>query len=410
MAQTIKDKLSAATVKALPAPATGSKVHYFAGDTIQSKAAPRGFGVRVTAGGVKAFVINYRIDGRERRYTIGAYPDWTVLAAVDEARALRERIDKGDDPLEKRVKARSAPTVADLCDRYIEDYLPRKRESSQVNDRAMIQAIIRPKLGNRKVENVRHADIDDLHRSLKAKPYTANRCLALASKMFSLAIKWDWRTDNPCKGIERNPESPRYVYLSQEEIAKVTDALMTYPNPIPVNVIRLLIFTGARSGEVMSATWDQFDLDRGIWTKPSAHTKQKKEHRVVLSAPALEILAGMRAKAARGAVYVFPGERAGTHIKNARSCWKSVSKKAKLKGVRINDLRHTYASIAASSGASLHMLGGLLGHTQPQTTARYAHLYDEPLREVTERVGAFIKSAGKDKAEVVKFPKGGSAA
>ena len=161
---TKQPKLSEDTVKNLPAPTKGNRITYFAGDKIQGKAAPSGFGVRVTASGSRAFIINYRNKyGLEKRKTIGRWPDWTVIAAVVEARKLRQQIDTGDDPLMAEQAVRGAPTVGDLCDRYIEEYLPRKRASSARDDRYMISGIIRPKLGKRKISDIRFADMDGLH-------------------------------------------------------------------------------------------------------------------------------------------------------------------------------------------------------------------------------------------------------
>jgi integrase len=211
--------------------------------------------------------------------------------------------------------------------------------------------------------------------------------------MFSLAIKWEMRPDNPAKGIERNPEQRRDRFLSGDELARLTEALADHSEQQSANAVRLLLLTGARRGEVLSATWDQFDLENGVWTKPSAHTKQKKDHRVPLSAPALQLLSDMNA--ASTSDHLFPGKSPDVPMTEIKHFWAAVCRKAKIRDCRLHDLRHTYASILASSGLSLPIVGALLGHTQPGTTARYAHLYDDPLREATERVGAVVSAAGK---------------
>ena len=136
-----------------------------------------------------------------------------------------------------------------------------------------------PCLGTMKVAGVRYSDVDALHRSMRDHPYQANRVLALLSKMFSLSMRWGWRSDNPCKGVERFPEHRRERFLSPTEIQRLAAALNDHPSEQVANVVRLLILTGARRGEVLGGTWDQFELERGVWTKPSAHTKQNKEHR-----------------------------------------------------------------------------------------------------------------------------------
>ncbi len=388
MAQRITDKL----VKGLVPPATGNRITY--DDKI------KGFGIRITAAGTKVFIFNYRVKGnrRERRYTIGGYPTpWTVQRARKKADALKRDVDNGKDPMGDLHAERGAPTVKELADRYLEEHAAKKR--SLRDDVSMIENTIHPRLGKLKVADVRYADIDRLHRGMASTPYRANRTVALLSKMFTLAIRWDMRADNPCKGIERYHEEPRARYLSADEIQRLSVALGKQPNQTAANVIRLLLLTGARSGEVLNATWDQFDLPAGVWTKPSAHTKQKKEHRAPLPAPAVQLLTEMQAKA--DGPFVFPGRVPGEPLRELKGFWAQVCKAAKITGVRIHDLRHSYASILASAGYSLPMIGALLGHTQPGTTARYAHFYDEPLREAVERVGEIVTMNGDKGGEMV---------
>ncbi len=400
------DRLTDSDVRKLTTPGTGNKVTY--DDEV------KGFGVRVTSAGARAFVLNYRAAGRERRITIGSFPDWTVKQARDEAKALKRRIDVGEDPMAQRHEDRGAKTVADLCDIYEAEYLPARRATTQEDYRSLIRLYIRPEFGKMKVAALVHRDIAKLHREIaKRAPYRANRMAAVLSTMMGLAIKEGWREDNPTRGIERADEEKRERFLSPEEIVRLAEALATHPEKISANAIRLLLLTGARRGEALNATWDQFDLASGVWTKPSAHTKQKKPHRVPLSAPAMALITGMRKEAVPGCPYVFPSAKTSkvggsgpptyealTEIKRT---WASVCKTAGLAGVRLHDLRHSYASVLASGGLSLHIVGALLGHTQPRTTARYAHLYDDVLRAATERVGAVVTGAPKERAEVVSM-------
>ncbi len=399
MAERITDKL----VKGLDRPAKGNAIIY--DDKVT------GFGIRITKEGAKSFILNYRNhEGRERRYTIGTYgPVWSVELARKHAGELKRRIGLGDDPLAERNKVRDAPTVADLCSRYVEDHLPRKRASSQDSDRRIIARIIKPKLGGRKVASIVYADVDGLHRSLKATPYQANRVLALLSKMFSLAIRWGWRTDNPCRGVERYQEEKRKRYLSTEEIGRLTKALDDHADQRPADVVRLCLLTGCRMGEALGATWDQLDLDAGKWVKPGATTKQKTEHEAPLSAAAVVLLKGILAAADGGPAspWVFPGHVPDGHLVDIKRPWKAIRKAANIADVRLHDLRHTYASILASAGASLPMIGALLGHTQPATTARYVHLFDDPLRKMADEVGHVV--TGTKPAEVVPIRKDGAA-
>jgi Arm DNA-binding domain/Phage integrase family len=296
MAQRLTDRV----VKGLPRPKAGNRIYY---DDLVS-----GFGCRVTAGGARAFVLNYRrrTDGLERRFTIGSFPDWSVAGAREEAKGLRRAVDGGADPVGDHRAEREAPTVNDLCDRYENEQLPRRRASTQRDYRSMLGVHIRPWLGKRKVSTLAYSDVDFLHREITrhSGPYRANRVIALLSKLCSLAVQWHWRADNPCKGVERNDEAKRKRYLSGAELERLSAALAQHDDRDAADIFRLLLLSGARRGEVLSARWQDLDLETGVWTKPGATTKQRTEHIVPLSAPARQLLAGRP----RGdSEYVFPG-------------------------------------------------------------------------------------------------------
>jgi integrase len=391
------EKITDRSVRTLVTPANGNRITY--------DEEVKGFGVRITSSGAKAFILNYRAAGRERRITIGSFPDWSVPDARNEARGLKRRIDVGEDPMADRHAGRAAPTMNDLADRFDAEHLARRRPSTQVDYRSILRLYVRPTLGTMKVADVRHTDIERLHdRISKTAPYRANRTVAVLSKMMALAVKWEMRPDNPVKGIERAPEEKRERFLSPAEIARLSEELIAHSERTSANAVRLLLLTGARRGETLTATWDQFDLAAGLWTKPAATTKQKKEHRIPLAAPALLLLSEMKAEAdqenerrARDklspVVAIFPGKD-GKPLTEIKHFWASVCRKADITGVRIHDLRHTNAAILASLGLSLPIIGRLLGHTQAATTQRYAHLMDDPLRAAVERAGAVISGSG----------------
>ncbi len=392
-------KITDKAIKGLESPEKGSRIVY-------DSEIP-GFGIRITAKNIKSFILNYRIYGNERRITIGRYPDWSSEAARDESLELRRGISKGNDPLESRNAAYNSPTVTNLADHYMENHSKlHKRESSQTQDKQLLDNWIRPKLGSKKIELVTSGDIKKLKMAMKDTPYLANRALALLSKMYSLIIAdKDWPCDvNPAKGIQRFPEENRERYLSGDELKRLVLAFAEYPKYTTKtgeekthpqkqqssNILRLLLLTGARRGEVMGAKWEQFDLNTGIWTKPSAHTKQKKTHRVPLSGPALTLINEIKSLE-NDSPFLFPGPE--THQVEIKGAWKAICKLADLENVRIHDLRHSYASNLAGAGLSLPIIGALLGHTQSGTTNRYAHLMDDPLREATERMGAIVTHA-----------------
>ena len=383
----------------------------------------KGFGLRIFAPtsrhpkGARSFFVNYRLNGVERRHTIGDFPRWSALAARAEAKALRKRIDGGEDPAREKREVRETPTVTDLAERYKVEHLPSKAAQSQANDWAMIVNEILPVLGGRAVAGVHYGDIKKLHEAITARgaPIRANRVLAVASKMFALSLlpmagedtAWrDQAQGNPCKGVKRNQEQGKERFFSAAEIVALTDALAAYGETSASNCLRLMMLTGCRPGEAMRATWAEF-AEPGIWDKPSQHVKQRRRHRVPLSPAATEFIERLKAKGGQQSdAFIFPGQKKGTPLKQIRTAWEAVTKAAAVTDARAYDLRHTFASIGAGGGLSLAVIGRLLGHTQSRTTQRYAHLADDPLREAAEKIGAVIAGAGKGE-NIVQLPKRG---
>ena len=406
-------KLNDAALKGILAPEAGTVVVF---DGTKN---PKGFGVRVFPAtrdfpaGPRSFFLNYRIDGRERRFTIGAYPTWSVEAARREAKELRKLVDQGQDPALAKRERRNAPTVQDLIDRYIRDHLPAKTAKGRVNDEKKMLAEIGSELGKaRKVADVHFGDIEAMHRAITAsgRPVRANRILAVCSKMFSLSLKplagenapWrDAAMGNPCKGVPRNPEEGRERFYSPKELAAIGDALAGYSGP-GADCVRLIVLTGCRPSEAMLATWEQFDEEPGFWVKPSAHTKQRKTHKLALAPPAIELIERLRVN--RKGKWLFPGGKPDEPIKALWHVWHHVREHAKLdSAARLYDLRHTVASIGIGLGLGLPIIGKLLGHTQHRTTQRYAHLADDPMREAADKIAAVIANAGKEGADIVKL-------
>lgn len=344
-----------------------------------------GFAVRITATGCTAFVLNYTVRGRERRITIGRHPAWTVAAAREEAKRLRRMIDVGEDPLEGRHAHRSQPTIVEFYKKYEKEALIKKAASTQRDEKAIWQRFLLPAFGSKRLPEVTSEDVDRLHRRISENtPVQANRAMAMLRKAYSVAIRWNLAEKNPVSGLKMNPENERERYLSADEQRSFVDALSSMPDTAPTLAIWFLMLTGARSGEVFTAQWSQFDLDRAVWLKPSSHTKQKKTHRVPLSDPAVEVL--KRAKIRANGEFVF-STKSGKPISSIGRAFCRLCKMAGIEDFRPHDLRHNYASLLASEGVSLQIIGKLLGHTQPATTQRYAHLADEALRKATELVG-----------------------
>lgn len=373
-----------------------------------------GFGVQVRKNGRRSFTLDYMFEGRRRRLYIGDFPDWTTAAAREHAKLIKREVDQGLDPLTVRDERRTAPTVKDLIERYLTEHVPRLAPDSASDYRSMMVTYVMPVWGHRKVIDIRRSDVDQLlveiakgrarPRKEKTKqkrlkplqparptPGRANRVGCAIRKMFNLAIRWEMRTDNPAAGFIRNPENPRERFLDIAEIERLSQVMNEHRNQRMADVIRLLMLTGARRGEVLNATWDQFDLDRAVWTKPAATTKQRKLHRTPISGAAVQLLRTIRTRSPKNCPWVFPGDANGKPVQEIKRFWDDVRKKAGLTDVRVHDLRHTFASLLVSSGMTLPMIGKLLGHTQVQTTQRYAHLFDDPLRMGLDQIGDMLR-------------------
>jgi integrase len=379
----------------------------------------RGFAVCIYRGGGRAFTLDYRYAGRQRRMTFARWPEWGVTAARVRAKELRREIDAGGDPLSTRDALREAPRVSDLIARYVEVHLPHLAALNAADQRSMMVKFISPAWGKMLVTEVSSYDVELLLTKIaegrarpakkkpnnrarklqgaKPTPVRANRVGEVIRKMFAYAVKWGWREDNPAMGFRRRMETPRERYLSQDEIARLATALDTAEDDRASGIIRLCMLTGARVGEVRQARFEDFNLEHLSWTKPASTTKQRRVHRVPISDEAAAIVRQRRLAVAKGSPWLFPGDAPGQPVQEIRRFWARIQKEVGIEDVRIHDLRHTFASLLVSGGASLEMIGKLLGHSQMQTTQRYAHLMDSPLRA---GVGA-VASAFKPKPKLV---------
>ena len=219
--------------------------------------------------------------------------------------------------------------------------------------------------------------------------------------MFSLAIRWGYRADNPARtALERNPETKRQRYLKPEELVRLTEALAAHHDQREADVVRLLLLTGARLGEVLNMRWDQLGLDEGAWTKPASATKQGRDHAVTLSAAAVKLLREIEADGP----YVFPSPVTGKpRNDDFKKPWLAITRAADIIGLRLHDLRHSAASYLVSAGHSLPMIGSILGHSNVATTARYSHLMQDPQRAAVNALADIV--TGKPSAEVVSIGK-----
>jgi integrase len=365
-----------------------------------------GFGVRVYPTGRKAYVLSYRFRGRARLMALGPTTVLTLAEARERARRkLVEAID-GRDPLETRELERHAPTMARLCERYVEHAKVHKR--SWKKDESRITRHLKAWDALQVAAITRH-DVETLHARIGATaPYEANRVLALVSHLMSLAHQWgmvpaSWT--NPARRIERFKEDKRERWLQPDEVKRLKAAIDAEPNAYVRGVLWLYLLTGARRSELLAAKWEHIEIDAGDNRSLAIpKTKSGRAHRIPLSAPALEVLDAL--PHVDGNPYIFPGKRAGSPLVNIAKNWERVRAAAKLEDVRLHDLRRTVGSWLAQSGKSLHLVGRVLNHSDPAVTQVYAHLDDGTLRDALEGLGKQVTGAATgDGADVVPLSK-----
>jgi integrase len=350
--------------------------------------------LRVMKAGFKSFVLNYRTRaGKERRYTIGSFPDWNCAQARTEAQRLKRLVDQGRDPQAERRAERHAATMTDLCSKFLAECAPtRHMPKTQVEYARLIKREILPGLGsNRKVADVTFADCQRLHRkiSLRAPPL-ANRVKDCLTTIFGFAIQEGMRPDNPAEGVWRNREGKRVVYLTPTQRARFSASLMTFAEPnAQVVVLWVLLFTGAWRGEVSGACWSEFDLGAGIWTKPPK--RGGEPHRIPLSTPLRQILQRWRQVSATTCPFVFPAKTKSGHVEYLSRPWSKIRDQAGLpRDFRLHDLRRDFRELAGRCGGEPAQIARLV---KRPADANSSHADIEKLRPLVEAIGATIVTA-----------------
>jgi len=419
----------------------------------------KGFGLRVRPNGRKAYVVEYRPgDGgrqaQKRRYTIGVHGSpWTPDSARLEARRLLALVEQGKDPASEKQAGKKAETMSEMCAKFLAEHVEIKRKGRTADEyRRLIDKIVLPELGSKKVKDIVRQDVAKLHHKLQATPYQANRVLAVLSKLFNLAEAWGIRPDgtNPCRHIEKFEEQKRERMLSAEELAVLGDTLSTFDGSIfAVAAVKLLIFTGARLNEILGLRWEDISVESGDVRLRDHKTSRKTGSKTLhLPPPALATLKDL--PRIEGNPFVIVGGVPGACLVNLEKPWKAIREAATVKiwrmskidavadlvaeldeelkaaptysecqeaalaakielplgltNVRLHDLRHAFASVAASAGMGLPIIGKLLGHTQAQTTHRYAHLASDPVKAAAATVAGKMAEAMGGTAQI-KLPK-----
>ena len=367
----------------------------------------------------RIYVVQYRQSGRSRRASIGEHGRLTPAEARDEAKRLLGTIVTGADPIAERRAARAVPIFRDIATEFMRTHIAAKRKTRTLESyETLLRLHILPAIGGLRMTEIRRAHVSKMHSSA-AHPGAANGALTVLSSIWNWAAREHEELElppNPAKGIRRNPEHGHERFLSSDELARLGDALAmaettglpygvdeTKPgakhapkpenrvrklDPFAVAAIRLLLFTGARLREILHAKWEYVDFERGLLNLPTSKTGRKS---IFLSAAALDVLAAL--PRLDGNDFILPGEKDGAPRADLQRPWAAVTQAAGLDGLRIHDLRHSFASVGAGGGLGLPIIGKLLGHATPAMTAKYAHLDNDPMRRAVNQIGTTISAA-----------------
>ena len=382
----------------------------------------RGLFLRIYQSGEKRFAMKFRIGRQQKVFTIGTVGSpWTIETAREHAKEQLRDASLGVDPQKRKAAARAEPTVSELIDRYLKEGpadKPNKRAATWEQDRSSLHSHIRPLLGSRIAAHLKPSDLAKAQSEIAAGKTavsalsgkkrgrlnitggktTASRCTIIFQAMMAWAVSRKILVAHPTLGVVRYKIERRERFISVDEVQKIFEATERLEKRGEVRpefglIIRLLILTGARRGEIQGLQWREVDLARRSIVLPDARSKTGAR-RIPLSDAAIEVLEGIK----RNGDYVFPANRANAasgHTVGLPRAWRAIRDEAGLDDLRIHDLRHSFASFAAEAGASLQLIGKALGHTQMRTTERYAHLRDDPLHALVNEIGERVQAAKK---------------
>ena len=369
-------RLTEKTIKELVPPAKGNRITY--DDEVP------GFGIRVTRSGARAFVLNYVVEGRERRLTIGAWPVWSATGARRRAKELRIRIDQGEDPLGESQQRRSEPTFAEVATEYLENHAAKKKSGHA--DKLYLDRDVLPSWGHLKAGDIRRRDVIRLvEAKAKATPIAGNRLLGIIRKLFGWAVERDLLATNPCLEVRAPARENRGDrVLSEDEIYRVWHALDTAAMASECRLaVRLMLALGQRSGEVSGMLWDEVDIERRIWSIPAGRSKNGLAHRVPLTDTALELLG----QAPRWGRFVCPSSRGpgAVTVAGVSNAVKANREHFGVAKFTPHDLRRTVASQIAALGFGRVVVGKILNHVDRGVTAIYdRHGYDAEKRKALD--------------------------
>lgn len=383
------------TIKAindLPIPDKGKRAYHY-----DQKVA--GLCVCVTNSGSKTFYSYKKINGLPERIKIGKFPDLSIEQARGQAGEINSRIANGENPSDMTRAKRAELTFAELFQQYMDRHAKPHKKSWKEDQGQYDRYLTR--FRNRKISQISKADIQRLHHETGANrgQYSANRLLALLQCVFNKAMDWGlWEGANPCNGTKKFKEKSRDRFLQPDELPRFFEALANEPNDIIRDYFLLSLLTGARRANVQAMRWDQLNFERGEWRIPV--TKNGDPQTVPLVEEAQRILL---TRQGNGSKWVFPGTGKTGHLISPKTGWQRICERAGLKDIRVHDLRRSLGSWQASTGANLSIIGKTLNHKNVSTTAIYARLNIDPVREAMEKATSAMWTAGKakDKAEII---------
>ena len=347
-----------------------------------------------TAKGAAAFYLYRKIDGRPERIRLDGWPDITIDQARKLAARKIGRIAEGENPAQDKRQARAESTFAEIFQWYIETHAkPHKRTWRE--DQAKYDQHL-ANWGSRQLAQIGYGDVQALHlRISKDAPGAANRVMALISVVFNKARQIGYTGPNPVKGVTRNREVSRDRFLLPEEMPRFIAAVDAEKLEVWRDFFKFLLFTGARKGNAQEMRWAEVDLQSAVWTIPAENFKTGQPLSIPLTAPALEILARRRAADPEGQWAFASPDKPGQHIAAPAHAWAAICKRAQLTGLRIHDLRRSFGSWQAATGANLSVIGKSLGHRATQTTAIYARLALDPVRQAADKATAAMLAASR---------------
>ncbi len=352
-----------------------------------------GLKVMVNKAGRKMFYFRFTFNGKKKGMKIGNYPMMEITEARNKAIEAKIKLSQGQDPaqqMESKAKEQSMTYGAFMVQHYLPHAMANKRSGK--TDQSRYRNHLKTRFGDEPMVNITPYDVQLFHDKIKQSrcPSTANRYLALLKRSLNLAVLWGFLETTPVRGVRMHQEDNiRKRYLSSDELVRLIRAAQQEPNRSAGNAITLLLYTGVRKQEALDAQWSHIDLTKNLWLLP--HTKSGKSRHAILNQAAVDLLTEMKAQAHSN--YLFTGRDKAKPLNNPFKAFRRMLKVAGINNFRIHDLRHAYASLAISNGASLYEVQHLLGHASSQTTMRYAHLADEKLRQASANVATAIQNA-----------------